>query len=164
MIDTRLNLSPQALALLAALAEDNEQIFEDALTSQGHITTTALYNGRERGVCLSVETRPGATCRLLVFFAEDRKSDALFVQKSVSFKMWNDPPAIEDFSEISYKDRKHVPEYRIDLARQIILKAIENHLSNCHQCGSELNPDGWCGDETCEHAKPLKTPHSSKEA
>lgn len=123
MLDLTYGVHPAALAVLHLLAP--------RLPPEGYehvqIGCTPLYNGRERGLCLSVLNGS----RLLLFFAEDRCSDDLFVWEEIydpasdidrilmgcdrppagvpgsAFAL--NPPTAKDLTRRGYESRKFFP-------------------------------------------------------
>lgn len=119
LVDTRLNITDQALALLQLLAQ--EEVPANVWT-----TTSALYNGRERGICLSLSATH-RDHRIFIFWSESRNSDQLVI---VSWEGRGDinPPTIADVPEAAWDDWKHFPFGRIDLARTHILELVAQYL------------------------------------
>jgi len=113
-IDLTFNLSWQSEVLLRILQNSIEchclEDWEKATTLEDlddlRIETFPLYNCRERGICLVVDVyagRPSPT--LLIFFAEHRNTDSLFVWCEETEKSFMNGPTINDFGEESYKYR-----------------------------------------------------------
>jgi len=78
----------------------------DVLNSIHH-TFSAWYNGRERGICLCIDSAPDKNTDTwyVITFGECRNSDQIFVDNWSMAKEMN-PPTIDDFDEISYKKRR----------------------------------------------------------
>lgn len=121
-----LNLNPVAWKILRELQKS------PSLKKLGHhVSASAWYNGRERGVCLVVRhpanlSGPG----LVIVFGEHRNSDDAFVDSwTMSTLPWN-PPTITDEPEEAYDNRVFVLN-RPDMVRKttrIVLKTIHDFL------------------------------------
>jgi hypothetical protein len=129
MIDLTLNIHPQAMALLHALSDIDEQLeFDsDVLYKDCRIKTSALYNGRERGICLTVQKTLRDNKVLGFFFTECRNSDQLFVQVE-TMKTSINPPTVADLTEGGYKNRKTFQEWNVNGARNYIFARIKKYL------------------------------------
>jgi hypothetical protein len=99
MIDTNFGVQPVAMSILYALKAEESYTFGDA-----RVETSPLYNGRERGVCVTVHSHGLRT--LCVVFGENRTSDDIFVT-TFERKLAINPPTCSDIPEEAYKARKH---------------------------------------------------------
>lgn len=121
--DPHLGINKQARAVLAYL--DTEPSF--AKYENGFydidISTHAWYNGRERGVSLTI-SRLGFRGCLVVTFGECRNSDGIFVDA------WELPgapyngPTTEGFTDDAYKARKTFPEGAAGKAGEYIFEKL----------------------------------------
>ena len=129
-IDLTFRLSWQSEALLKALGYYLECHILDAYDTSVsveeledlEIETFPLYNCRERGICLVVHVhRPGP--KLLLFFAEHRNTDSLFVWWEEVEKVFLNGPTIEAFSDHSYRNQiEHFGDDLVKAARFICEK------------------------------------------
>jgi hypothetical protein len=127
--DHDLGLSDQALAVLAVLSRDEcdglAAYDQESKRWKVEITTSAWYNGRERGICLQV--RPSLTSKraLLVTFGECRNSDSIFIDAWVVERYFLNPPTLEDFTDDAYAARQYVPYGQVGAARALIRDKIK---------------------------------------
>ena len=126
-IDLNLSINPQAWAILNGLSHHLGDTLQHDYPN-ATVRTHALYNGRERGIVLTVSKVSKHPATLLVFFGEDRKSDQGFVWTTVVEGMMLDPPVTDDFSADSYSERKQFPEFRVDIAIGLVTLAIQGFL------------------------------------
>lgn len=121
--DSGLNLNAQALAVLAILAN-----LEPGFDGEDYdSTSSAWYNGRERGVCLVIR-RWGAEKCLCIVFGECRSSDSLFIETWTHKGHFMNPPRIEDRPEKAYQSRETVAFGRIDLVVSKIVNMVEKFV------------------------------------
>jgi hypothetical protein len=110
--DIDMNIKMQALLVLRALS-DRDMPDAWRLIQSG---TSAWYNGRERGVCITF-LRKGKS--LAVTFGECRNSDSIFIDH-FEVKVGVNPPTVNDFSEEAYRQRRYAPYLGIEQAIEII--------------------------------------------
>ena len=105
-LDPHLNVKAQARAVLAILSERDPDfaVFKDG---QYHVefTTWAWYNGRERGICISMQKDICAPAIHMVF-GECRSSDDIFVSWWATKRPYFNGPSVGDCPEIAYKSRR----------------------------------------------------------
>ena len=129
MIDQNLGVSFQARSILALL-----QSFAELEEEKYHwLKSTAWYNGRECGICLSFWNQDDKI-QLVITFGECRNSDHIFVDtwkmvvdtwKMVPFPI--NPPTVVDFPEEDY-DRRTIFEWgEVAKASNHILELLKNH-------------------------------------
>lgn len=128
VIDTTFGINQQALVLLQALVGMEYQIAEDVVWDEPRFHTSVLYNGRERGIVLTVESSVVDPNPLNIFFGENRGSDNIFVQIA-NFKRGINPPTFEDFGDLSYETRKEFPYMAIDKAATYVQKLVVKYLN-----------------------------------
>jgi len=137
-INLSFDLSPQALALQTSLAH---RVHTDVIGLNGSIAerkhllidTAPLYNGRERGICLTVRASSAAGPSLLIFFAEGRGSDNLIVRSCLSNRIFMNPPTIADLTGESYHNEKSFDEWDIRGAGDCILYLIHDFWTEQNQ-------------------------------
>lgn len=96
------------------------------------IQTYVLHNCRENGYCL-VATHGYGGAALLVFFAEHRNTDSLFVwTEEVKGAPFNGP-SIDDFGEESYKRRKMFGDKYEDAAEHICKEIAAFHAKRAEE-------------------------------
>jgi hypothetical protein len=125
--DSTLNLSGQALAVLAMLSQ-REPDFATYDKQYQHYnyeaTTSAWYNGRERGVSLVVRRSIVDKKCIVLTFGEVRNSDSIFIDSWEHDGVFMNPPTIDDFPDKAYAERQYVDYGRVDLAVDLILHKI----------------------------------------
>jgi hypothetical protein len=123
MLDTNFGVQPVAMSILYALKAKAEEsrTFEDA---RG-VETSPLYNGRERGVCVTVRSHGLRT--FCVVFGENRNSDDIFVT-TFERKLALNPPTCSDIPEEAYKARKYFKPVDVTIAVEHIQTAIRAFL------------------------------------
>jgi len=125
LINFDINPDLQARALLGLLRENEERFKHFRGLS---INTYYMVNGREHGYCLDCQMIAGSWEHILIFFAEVRNSDGLFVQtQRVSGPLKNNhQPTLDDFSEASYYNRRVFGHFKIYEALEEIFNQIQN--------------------------------------
>ena len=100
MLDLTYGIHPSALAVLHILAP---RLPPDGFPDS--VVCAPLFNGRERGIGLSVWNGRRS---LLLFFAEDRCSDSLFLWEERSNGMLGglNPPTVANLTNSGYESRK----------------------------------------------------------
>lgn len=139
--DQNLNVSPAARAILALLSTREPEFLpfnHDARMFEGELHTRTVYNGRERGYAIvvvrSFKTDPAkktfvknrTTLFGIVFFAENRNSDDIFVQTCLTDTLadnFNLVVTYENLGERSYRERKYFnAEHLIAAANHVVQK------------------------------------------
>lgn len=133
---TRLGIKPQPMAVLAALADNNEVddfgygIDEDG-DPRGDVDTFAWYNGRERGVSIVFEnydTPDKARRYLVVVVNEARGSDELIVDWWLTGTHYPNGPTPKYFPDEAYaKNRSHFPYMDVRRAVKKIERLTRKH-------------------------------------
>lgn len=120
-IETNLSLNPQALALLHLLAGHDFDV------ESYRLRAAALYNGRERGVVLTVSGTVQKEC-LHIFWAESRRSDDLVVFIWRAEPAAVNPPTVGDIPEscLGHQERFQYADLR--KARDCVVSAVEAYL------------------------------------
>lgn len=120
--DPTFNLSPQAVAMAALLAQTPPS-FAEHHPRTGYdiqIETFPWINGRERGIVVTLRIKGQSFCRA-VAFGEDRATDGLFVEhwdQTHPFSV----PTVEEREKLQAEVHRHqVPFGRLDLAQEHIL-------------------------------------------
>ncbi|WP_353189047.1 hypothetical protein [Pseudomonas sp.] len=114
-----MNISTQALLVLRVLSTHD-------IPSEWNIEpmeTSAWYNGRERGVCLTFRRNQGGC--LAITFGECRNSDSIFIDHFEAALTLN-PPTVSDFSEKAYRLRRYAPYLGISDSIDIITEILSN--------------------------------------
>ena len=132
---TTLGLKPQALAVLAMLAQQEPDFapYDEKQHEYDYdCTTSAWYNGRENGISLVVRPRFRKVEKSLVItFSEVRNSDDIFIDSwEDSSVYFLNPPTISDWPETAYKSRKTVRYGRVDLAVEVIREKIKEFYAS----------------------------------
>jgi hypothetical protein len=117
--DIDINISTQALLVLRALSR--QEIPDD--WGIAPLETSAWYNGRERGVCVTFRHSSGKY--LAITFGECRNSDAIFIDH-FDLKCKLNPPTIADFSQEAYEKRRYANYLDISHAIDIITDTIKD--------------------------------------
>lgn len=114
--DASMELSPQAIAVLAVLSK-MEPDFAEYCSVRGeykyHSITKAWYNGRERGFKLTVSDDIISDRYLHICVAEHRSSDNIVIYSAVTDG--SDAYSTIDIPSV-FKTPKTIPWLRIDLA------------------------------------------------
>lgn len=107
--DPTLGIHPVARAILALLEREPAFAYWDGTHAHGRylveFDTRAWYNGRERGVSLTMWGIGGVAPRLAVVFGENRTSDHIFVDSYLS-PAWDAPCPQDDNYEGAYHLRR----------------------------------------------------------
>lgn len=114
-----MNISTQALLVLRVLSTHDippEWKIEP-------VETSAWYNGRERGVCITFRNKQNKC--LAITFGECRNSDSIFIDHFET-KMTLNPPTVRDFSEEAYRLRRYAPYLGVSDAIDIITEILSN--------------------------------------
>ena len=119
IFDSTFQIEPQALAIANIL-----NTFPDV--EGKNISTFVSYNGREKGICLFVDTNNISTNVLAIKFAENRSSDDIFVESEVIKRPMNGP-VFGTFSEKAYNDRKYFANDKYYKVAEYIYKLIQNY-------------------------------------
>lgn len=131
--DTTLNIQAQAYAVLAMLARQ-EPAFAPYDKERGEyeyeVTTSAWYNGRERGICLVVRRDIIDKKCLIVTFGECRNSDQIFIDSWEHWGGFLNPPTVADFNDEGYKARTYVPYGRVDRAVEVIVEKLTAYFAS----------------------------------
>jgi hypothetical protein len=103
MIDTTLGLNKNALKIMRLVAKCLRGVKAD----NGIVRTSAWYNGRERGVVISVHKagKPNETYSIVI--VEHRNSDDIVVYNWLMPKWDVNPPTVADFTDEAYKSAEH---------------------------------------------------------
>ena len=118
---------------------DREPVFaeydDDSNRYLVDIKTRAWYNGREKGVSLTV-SRLGYKGCLVITFGEHRSSDSIFVDSwEMETEAFNSPTP-GDFSDEAYKQRKSFPAGHVGYAADYIYKRMEAYYEGLMARGS----------------------------
>lgn len=104
-LDTQLNVYPVAFAVLNLINTFDIEVNNNPPDGY-EITTSAWYNGRERGISVvkySYKDRDS----LVITFGETRNSDSIFVDSwVVENQGFLNPPTVSDFPDEAYARRK----------------------------------------------------------
>jgi hypothetical protein len=96
-----------------------------------YINTAALYNGRERGICLTVHSyRINNPCSLKcfqIFFSEHRSSDNMFVM-SWKGTVDTNPPTIKDIPDEAWDSQKFFNWGQYHETAYYIKDLVENYI------------------------------------
>ena len=109
LIDMSLGISEQAYAVLQGLRRLQIEVPDGV-----GVQTRAWYNGRERGIALSLYQYSGKTIQeshndqLNITFGECRNSEQIFVDHWVGYTGFS-PPTVENFTEEAYNNRQYFP-------------------------------------------------------
>jgi len=105
--DLTLGVKPAAAAVLALLQREPDFADHSGSRYLVEVGTRAWYNGRERGVSLTVQTDVSDKKHLVITFGECRSSDDIFVDHWVvdGFPPFN-APGVADQPEESYSRRE----------------------------------------------------------
>jgi hypothetical protein len=105
-LDPHLNVKAQARAVFTLLADQDPDFaeFKDG-RYQVEFTTWAWYNGRERGICISMQRDLCSPC-LHVAFGECRSSDDIFVSWWATNRPFFNGPTVKDCPERAYTTRR----------------------------------------------------------
>jgi predicted transposase YbfD/YdcC len=117
--DIDMNISTQALLVLRALSRQDIPDDWDVTT----LETSAWYNGRERGVCVTFRHKKSKY--LAITFGECRNSDSIFIDH-FDIKCNLNPPTIADFSEDAYGKRRYADYLGISDAIDIITNILRD--------------------------------------
>ena len=116
--DIDMNISTQALLVLRALSVHE---IPDAWGVKS-VETSAWYNGRERGVCVTFQAQNKKA--LAVTFGECRNSDSIFIDHfEVTLSI--NPPTVLQFSDSAYRLRRYAPYLDISKAVDVIIEIVE---------------------------------------
>ena len=132
-INLDIDISHQALAVQAGL---KTQCWGPL---QARIQMYPLFNGRERGLCLEVRHQWLSDQALLVSFGEHRNTEDLFVQMVQTTRILMNGPELEDFTEESYRDRKHFGNLDIASVVEHIYNEVEAYVLKREQMYRELS-------------------------
>lgn len=119
------NINRPALAILALLEGAEIDIPDGGYCS---LYTHAWYNGRERGISITVATRLKDNT-LVITFGENRNSDSIFVD-SWEMPFLLNPPSVDNFTEEAYENRKWFEYDKISEAAHFIQNMIQDRVSN----------------------------------
>ncbi len=132
-----LQLSSQALSVLAFLAGDQEWTGLRVPQFSVNMYTSAWYNGRERGIAVAL-TKTGINDdakvpvnnerRLVLVFGEARGSDSIFLDKWTDSGVDINPPTHDDFTDEAYKQRRHFPYGAVRKTAEAVIKEIRKFL------------------------------------
>lgn len=125
--DASFGLSGQALALLGLLSRREPSMapwLDDEQRYDIEIDTFPFYNGRERSVGLRVRRDWIHGKGLILVFGEDRRSDALFLDRWIEERVGLNPPTVANFTEEAYRARRTFPFARLDQAADAIIEDI----------------------------------------
>lgn len=134
LIDIDLGLSAQALAVAQLLArmspEEGGALWNSERNAYEMVLEThAIYNGRERGICITVErTKARKTTYLFVAFGEVRNSDNIYIQAWVDNKKPYNGPTVADIPEESYDNRRTVSFGSCGAACKIIAQTMKKFM------------------------------------
>lgn len=131
-IDPTFRLNTQALAILPLL---QRRLEEFPRCPDAELRTFPWYDGRERGICLCFQPILNQPC-LLLFFAEARSSDQIFVASWQTERLAFNPPTPESLPTEVYDTRVYfsygqfvdVVEYlvsRLQLHLEAVLAGLE---------------------------------------
>jgi hypothetical protein len=122
--DLTLGINPVASHILAVLnagwPSEMEGVFR--------VETSAWYNGRERGICLTVTPKERRDV-LYITFGECRNSDQIFVDRWTSGALFN-PPTVHDHPEerdLAYMNRFYFPQTALLSSVKSIMDTIIAH-------------------------------------
>lgn len=118
-VDADLNICPKAWAILHLL-----QDYEMDDVKGAHITSAALYNGRERGIVISAGNYFSKRECLHIFFTENRNSDDIVVLTWLGGKGIN-PPTINDIPESAWDKKKSFNFLDVGMAASYIYAMIK---------------------------------------
>ncbi len=104
------NINQVSLAILALLQGEVDFPYEDwpeDFDHQFEIETSVFYNGRERGICLTVKNYRSEDGKILVVtWGENRNSDSIFVADWIQKNSIN-PPTLVDMPDKAYDQRQY---------------------------------------------------------
>lgn len=138
IIDFTFGIHPVAMSIAYMLGDfyydiagEHPDVFEpefvDNFRNSIEFKTSPFYNGRERGICITMNTFSSYDKTLHVVFGECRSSDSIFVDKWVG-KMTFNNPTVEDFSEEAYNNRKYFNYNQGFNASQHIQELLKDHV------------------------------------
>jgi hypothetical protein len=106
MLDPFYGVGAQARAIFALLAtlDPDFATFKKG-QYQVKISTWVWYNGREKGICVTVQKDFTSPC-LNLTFGEHRSSDNIFVDWWVTTRPIYNGPKVSDYPEVAYKARE----------------------------------------------------------
>jgi len=143
--DLTFNIHPVALAIanLIYINLDDEISDEDKFIVT--VNTTAWYNGRERGICLSIYDIQFKG--IFIVFGENRSSDNIFVDVC-KYKGSINPPQWEDLTDAAYNKRKffsynqiyEATEYIQDIIKETALKIIKEYRTKGYKKNKKVKP------------------------
>jgi hypothetical protein len=143
--ETNLGISGQALAVLAVLAQrepDFAPYDEKFHDYEYEVTTSAWYNGRERGISLVISKGISRIPPLVITFGECRSSDDIFIDSWVGKRRFLNPPTVVDFPESAYETRTLVEYGRVDRTVSVIVGKIRDYFTSMAVGANPLNPEG----------------------
>lgn len=129
--DSSFGLSGQSLAILAVLAQTPPK-FADYEPETGYdirIGTFPWFNGREKGVCLTISL-PSSRCCRVIAFGEDRASDAIFVEHWDQMTPFNAPTVEEREDQAEDVERESFDRGRFDLVVEHILETMAEYYED----------------------------------
>jgi hypothetical protein len=125
--DPTLGIHPQARAILALLdCEPAFAKYKDGFYDV-NISTSAWYNGREKGYAL-VLSKTRHRERLVITFGECRNSDYIFVDSWLMGYGIN-PPTVADYPDAAYRARKRFTASQTAEAADYIYQTLKNHYN-----------------------------------
>lgn len=129
------NINTVALVILHLLEGEVSLEHEPWTTndnfSRFYITTSTFYNGRERGICLTIAFHFGKP-NLAIVFGEHRNSDMIFIDHWLVEPRIN-PPTVADFTDEAYEQRRYMQYDEVYKAATYIRELIESYCIKCLQ-------------------------------
>lgn len=130
LLDVNLNLQDQSVQIGKLLARvDFTQIKGYGKAAHARVETSAWYNGRERGIALTLNAFNRPT--FVIAFSECRNSDSIVIDNwCPEAQHFLNPPTIADFTDDAYyKRRKSVPCEEYAEAVIVIISLIEGWMA-----------------------------------
>jgi len=118
LFDPKLSVKDYAFQVGALLKKVNLNEIPGADTEEiGYLypETSAWYNGRERGIAITLKTFNETRPVYVIAFGEHRNNDSIFIDH---FTMKNPPynyPTVEDFPDYAYKHTRMYVSYSDDM-------------------------------------------------
>lgn len=131
--DNTFNISDTALGVAALIG--NVEISRISEEEKGFLNysiitrSTPFYNGRERGICISILCFTYSR-QLNIVFGEQRNSDNIFLDVWESHVTTN-PPTVENFTDEAYDKRQyfgHNEHYNVAREVEKIIKSFYKEL------------------------------------
>lgn len=123
MIDLQLDICPVAWSILH-LVKDQSRFDQHV-----NITTSAWYNGREKGICLTVFNHKKVKSSIITF-GKVKNTDSIFIDSwEINGGLLN-PPTVSDFNDEAYSNRKYLNYDKIYEAAQLVIESISKVIND----------------------------------